>query len=173
MTRRSRFDRLTRACSDRQCVPLASRADAIARHRHQPDSDRCRRHRRSGQERSRPGGRRLGDCGDHRHAHQVPEDRRHRRPGPVPVARSPGTTRHIQDLGARLWPRRFHASPRDTGPAARTHRGAGARSPRSRADLPGELLVLAHRHSAREGLSGHGPVRQRHQSRHDHATSLD
>ena len=97
---------------------------------------------------------------------QVPEDRGHRRPGPVPVARSPGTTRHVQDLGARLWPRRFDAGPRDTGAASRTHRGAGARSPRGGADLPGELLVLPHQYPAGEGLSGHGPVRQRHQPGH-------
>ncbi len=58
-----------------------------------------------------PGGRRLGDRGDHRHADEVAQDRRDRRSRPVPAAR-PADEGHVQHLGSRLWAGRFDAGPR-------------------------------------------------------------
>ena len=45
--------------------------------------------------------------------------------------------------------------------------------PRGRADLSGELLVLADQDPAGEGVSGHGSARQRHQPGDGDAASLD
>ena len=85
----------------------------------------------------------------------------------------PGPSRHVPDLGARLRPGRLDAGPRDARAASGVGGRPGGRSPARRADLPGELLVLTDQHPAGEGLSGHGSVRQRHQSGHDDAASLD
>ena len=78
------------------------------------------------------------------------------------------------DLGARLRPRRFARGPRDTGRGvSRCTRCVAPDRARGRADLSRELLVLADRDPAGEGLSGHGPSGNGIEPRHGDAASLD
>ena len=113
-----------------------------------------------------PGGRRLGDRGDHRSAHQVRQDRRHRRSRPLPHARS--AEGELQRLGARLRAGRF-AEGADRARARSLEPDSGRRAERGGGGgiLSGDLLVFAAQDPGQERVPRHRARGQRHRRRRE------
>ena len=126
-----------------------------------------------GHERARPGGRRLGDCGDHRHADQVPQDRRHRRPGAVPAARSPGRrATYTSGCAATASSIRRRSARRPGG--ARADGASWRPTPRAAAQIyPANYWYSLIDIPPEKRLSRHRADRQRHRAGDGDAAPLD